>query len=189
MLTNWFSGTRRKPVVRTDTSKGRYDLLLQKRIEIEDEDKRSSHRGRKMSLTVGYSKPHMIDEIDVAEAFADPRRVLHSFRSVKIPDEVARNRINASLQRVSHPDELVPRQTRDQFMFDLRLQVCQWKYMVTNEPKPTEDMDLEDFEMQYGLRLAKYKKKFQQHRRYIEKHRQLNEQKDQEKEDILGDFF
>lgn len=43
--------------------------------------------------------------------------------------------------------------------------------------------------MQYGLRLAKYKKKFQQHRRYTEKHRQLNEQKDQEKEDILEDFF
>lgn len=113
--TDWFSGDRRKPAAKPVSARGRYGQLLQDKLEIQDQNQQKNRRGRKLSQAVGYRK------CDVVEAFADPKAVLNTFRSVKTRDERARNHINTAFLKVCHPEELVERARREEFVFDLRI--------------------------------------------------------------------
>lgn len=41
-----------------------------------------------------------------------------------------------------------------------------WKFQGRKEPESQEDKDLDLYEMQYGLRLAKAAKKFEKYRKF-----------------------
>jgi hypothetical protein len=55
---------------------------------------------------------------------------------------------------------------RKQFIYETRHAVLKWVYLNAKEPISQEESDLDLYEMQYGLRLAKAAKKFEKFHKF-----------------------
>lgn len=71
---------------------------------------------------------------------------------------------------------------RDSFVCETKLMLLKLRHKETPKVEPIEDVILDNYELFYGVKLVKAKKRYQQYKQIKEKLKSIENQKEEEQE-------